>query len=85
MVLMKKTEFALSDGMSMAENALSHVLLLCVTDLNAPQTQGPQTSIPDQGFIQSPQVDKLLLNHQPESLQDAESGARVEEKIVYLW
>ncbi|NXR67831.1 ARG28 factor, partial [Rhadina sibilatrix] len=53
-------------------------------DLNASQTQGPQTSIPNQGSIQSSQVDKLLLNHQPESLQDAESGARVEEKIVYL-
>ncbi|XP_039946222.1 rho guanine nucleotide exchange factor 28 isoform X3 [Hirundo rustica] len=53
-------------------------------DLSAPQTQGPQTSIPNQGSTQSPQVDELLLNHQPESLQDAESGARVEEKIVYL-
>lgn len=53
-------------------------------DLNASQTQGPQTSIPNQGSIQPPQVDALLLNHQPESLQDAESGGRVEEKIVYL-
>ncbi|XP_066036834.1 rho guanine nucleotide exchange factor 28 isoform X2 [Chamaea fasciata] len=53
-------------------------------DLNAPQTQGLQTSIPNQGSIQSPQVDELLLNHQLESLQDAENGARVEEKIVYL-
>ncbi|XP_063277536.1 rho guanine nucleotide exchange factor 28 isoform X2 [Prinia subflava] len=53
-------------------------------DLNAPQTQGPQTSIPNQGSIQSPQTDELLLNHQPGSLQDAEGGARVEEKIVYL-
>ncbi|NXY57412.1 ARG28 factor, partial [Callaeas wilsoni] len=53
-------------------------------DLNASQTQGPQTSVPNQGSTQSPQVDELLLNHQPESLQDAESGARVEEKIVYL-
>ncbi|NWW23217.1 ARG28 factor, partial [Falcunculus frontatus] len=53
-------------------------------DLNASQTQGPQTSVPNQGSIQSPQVDKLQLKHQPESLQDAESGARVEEEIVYL-
>ncbi|NXA88025.1 ARG28 factor, partial [Melanocharis versteri] len=53
-------------------------------DLNASQTQGPQTRVPNQGSIQSPEVDELLLNHQPESLQDAESGARVEEKIVYL-
>ncbi|NXT13693.1 ARG28 factor, partial [Prunella fulvescens] len=53
-------------------------------DLNTPQTQGPQTSVPNQGSTQSPQVDELLLNHQPESLRDAESGARVEEKIVYL-
>ncbi|XP_074023040.1 rho guanine nucleotide exchange factor 28 [Numenius arquata] len=53
-------------------------------DLNASQTQGPQTSIPNQGSIQLPQVDTLLLNHQPESLQDTESGGRVEEKIVYL-
>ncbi|XP_064032367.1 rho guanine nucleotide exchange factor 28 isoform X2 [Pogoniulus pusillus] len=53
-------------------------------DLNALQTQGPQTSSPDQGSIQPPQVDVLLLDHQPESLQDTESGGRVEEKIVYL-
>ncbi|NXE97205.1 ARG28 factor, partial [Menura novaehollandiae] len=53
-------------------------------DLNASQTQGPQTSIPNQGSIQSPQVDDLLLNHQPESQQDLERGARVEEEIVYL-
>ncbi|XP_076219498.1 rho guanine nucleotide exchange factor 28 isoform X5 [Aptenodytes patagonicus] len=53
-------------------------------DLNASQTQGPQTSMPNQGSIQLPRVDTLLLNHQPESLQDAESGGRVEEKIVYL-
>ncbi|NXB33627.1 ARG28 factor, partial [Eulacestoma nigropectus] len=53
-------------------------------DLNASQTQGPQTSVPNQGSIQSPQVDKLQLNHQPESLQDAESRARAEEEIVYL-
>uniref|UniRef100_A0A8B9M2Z0 Rho guanine nucleotide exchange factor 28 n=1 Tax=Accipiter nisus TaxID=211598 RepID=A0A8B9M2Z0_9AVES len=53
-------------------------------DLNASQTQGPQTSIPNAGSIQPPRVDALLLNHQPESLQDAGSGARVEEKIVYL-
>ncbi|XP_075382702.1 rho guanine nucleotide exchange factor 28 isoform X2 [Mycteria americana] len=53
-------------------------------DLNASQTQGPQTSIPNQGSIQLPRVDALLLNHQPESLQNTESGGRVEEKIVYL-
>ncbi|NWW92958.1 ARG28 factor, partial [Rhynochetos jubatus] len=53
-------------------------------DLNASQTQSPQTSIPNQESIQPPRVDALLLNHQPESLQDAESGGRVEEKIVYL-
>ncbi|XP_052633453.1 rho guanine nucleotide exchange factor 28 isoform X4 [Harpia harpyja] len=53
-------------------------------DLNASQTQGPQTSIPNEGSIQPPRVDALLLNHQPESLQDAGSGGRVEEKIVYL-
>ncbi|XP_053788443.1 rho guanine nucleotide exchange factor 28 [Vidua chalybeata] len=53
-------------------------------DLNTSQTHSSQTSVPNQGSIQSPQVDELLLNHQPESLQDAESGARVEEKIVYL-
>jgi len=83
MVLMKKSEFALYDLMGMAEDALSHVLL-CVADLNASQTQGPQTSIPDQGSVPPPQADALLLNHQPESLQDAESRGRVEEKIVYL-
>ncbi|NXI15928.1 ARG28 factor, partial [Irena cyanogastra] len=53
-------------------------------DLNTSHTQGPQTSVPYQGSTQSPQVEELLLNHQPESLQDAETGARVEEKIVYL-
>ncbi|NXC00461.1 ARG28 factor, partial [Orthonyx spaldingii] len=53
-------------------------------DLNASQTQDPQTSVLNQGSIQSPQADELLLNHHPESQQDAESGARVEEKIVYL-
>ncbi|NWX41049.1 ARG28 factor, partial [Steatornis caripensis] len=53
-------------------------------DLNASQIQDPQTSIPNQGSIQPPQVDALLLNHQPENLQDAEGGGRVEEKIVYL-
>lgn len=84
MMLVKKSEFALFNGMGVAENALSHVLLLCVTDLNASQTHGPQTSVPNQGSIQSPQVDELQLNHQPENLQDAESGARVEEEIVYL-
>ncbi|NWT83959.1 ARG28 factor, partial [Lanius ludovicianus] len=53
-------------------------------DLNASQTQGPQMSVPNQGSIQSSQVDKLQLNHRHESLQDAQSGARVEEEIVYL-
>ncbi|XP_041342102.1 rho guanine nucleotide exchange factor 28 isoform X6 [Pyrgilauda ruficollis] len=53
-------------------------------DLNTSHTQGFQTSVPNQESIQSPQVDELLLNAQTESLQDAESGARVEEKIVYL-
>ncbi|NXE23809.1 ARG28 factor, partial [Ardeotis kori] len=53
-------------------------------DLNASQIQSPQTGGPNQGFIQPPRVDALVLNHQPESLQDAESGGRVEEKIVYL-
>ncbi|XP_074934328.1 rho guanine nucleotide exchange factor 28 isoform X2 [Phalacrocorax aristotelis] len=52
-------------------------------DLNASQTQVPQTSIPNQGSIQPPRVDALLVNHKPESLQDAEHGGRV-EKIVYL-
>lgn len=69
----------------MAENALSHVLLLCITDLNASQTQGPQTSIPNQESIQPSRVDALLLSHQPESLQDEKDEDRVEEKIVYLW
>ncbi|NWR59452.1 ARG28 factor, partial [Bucorvus abyssinicus] len=53
-------------------------------DLNASQTQGPQTSMPNQGSIQPPLVGAPLLNHQPESLQDAEGGGRVDEKIVYL-
>uniref|UniRef100_A0A8D2NFK1 Rho guanine nucleotide exchange factor 28 n=1 Tax=Zonotrichia albicollis TaxID=44394 RepID=A0A8D2NFK1_ZONAL len=53
-------------------------------DLSTSETHGSQKSVPNHGSIQSPQVDELLLNHQPESLQDAESGARVEEKIVYL-
>ncbi|XP_069737218.1 rho guanine nucleotide exchange factor 28 isoform X2 [Phaenicophaeus curvirostris] len=53
-------------------------------DLNASETWDPKTSIPNQESIQSPQVDTLLLNHQPESQQDAESGDRIEEKIVYL-
>ncbi|NXG15528.1 ARG28 factor, partial [Grallaria varia] len=53
-------------------------------DLNTPQTQGAQTTIPNQGSIQSSRVDALLLNHQPESLQDTESEGRVEDKIVYL-
>ncbi|NXJ81391.1 ARG28 factor, partial [Trogon melanurus] len=53
-------------------------------DLNTSQMQGPQTSIPNQGSTQLPRADALLLDHQFESLQDAESGGRVEEKIVYL-
>ncbi|XP_074712454.1 rho guanine nucleotide exchange factor 28 isoform X1 [Strix uralensis] len=53
-------------------------------DLNASQTQCPQTSIPNQAPIQLPGVEAQLLDHQPESLQDAEGGGRVEEKIVYL-
>ncbi|XP_065600284.1 rho guanine nucleotide exchange factor 28 [Cyrtonyx montezumae] len=53
-------------------------------DLNASQIQGPQASSPNHGSIQPPQVDTLLLNHQPESLQDAESGDGGEENIVYL-
>ncbi|NWR73763.1 ARG28 factor, partial [Centropus unirufus] len=53
-------------------------------DLNASETQGPQTSIPNQESIQAPQIKAPQLNHQPESQQDAESGDRVEEKIVYL-
>ncbi|XP_062468436.1 rho guanine nucleotide exchange factor 28 isoform X4 [Pezoporus occidentalis] len=53
-------------------------------DLNTSQTQGPQTSIPNQGSIQPSRVDALLLNHQPESLQDDKDEDRVEEKIVYL-
>ncbi|KAL9821666.1 rho guanine nucleotide exchange factor 28 isoform 2-T2 [Geothlypis trichas] len=62
----------------------SNSSLVYEDDLNPSETQGSQRSVPNQGSIQSPQVDELLLNHQPESLQDAESGARVEEKIVYL-
>uniref|UniRef100_A0A8B9B7W4 Rho guanine nucleotide exchange factor 28 n=1 Tax=Anser brachyrhynchus TaxID=132585 RepID=A0A8B9B7W4_9AVES len=53
-------------------------------DLNASQTQGPQTSGPSHGSIQTPQVEALLLNHQRESLQDMKSGDRGEENIVYL-
>ncbi|XP_010172605.2 rho guanine nucleotide exchange factor 28, partial [Antrostomus carolinensis] len=53
-------------------------------DLNASETQDPQASIPNQGSIQQPRVDALLLNHQPENLQDAESGGRGEERVVYL-
>ncbi|XP_009070381.1 PREDICTED: LOW QUALITY PROTEIN: rho guanine nucleotide exchange factor 28 [Acanthisitta chloris] len=56
----------------------------CNNDLNTSQTQGPQTSIPNQGSIQSPQVDALLLNSQPESLQDTQSEDKVKDKIVYL-
>ncbi|XP_051498944.1 rho guanine nucleotide exchange factor 28 isoform X2 [Apus apus] len=53
-------------------------------DLNASQTQSPQKSIPNRGFIQLPQVDTELLNNQPENLQDAECRVGGEEKIVYL-
>ncbi|NXX79551.1 ARG28 factor, partial [Urocolius indicus] len=53
-------------------------------DVNASQIQGPQTSLPNQGSIEPLRVEALLLDHQPESLQDAESGDGVEEKIVYL-
>ncbi|XP_033929060.1 rho guanine nucleotide exchange factor 28 isoform X2 [Melopsittacus undulatus] len=53
-------------------------------DLNASQTQGSQTSIPNQGSIQPSRIDALLLNHQPESPQDDKDEDRVEEKIVYL-
>ncbi|XP_027739095.1 rho guanine nucleotide exchange factor 28 isoform X4 [Empidonax traillii] len=53
-------------------------------DLNTSQIPGPETSIPNKGSIPLPQVDSLVLSHQPESLQDTESGGRVEEKIVYL-
>ncbi|XP_064356041.1 rho guanine nucleotide exchange factor 28 isoform X3 [Dromaius novaehollandiae] len=52
-------------------------------DLNASQAQGPQTGSPNHGSIQPLRAD-ALLNHQPESQQDAESGDRVEENIVYL-
>nr|XP_021387467.1 rho guanine nucleotide exchange factor 28 isoform X4 [Lonchura striata domestica] len=62
----------------------SNSSLIYEDDLSTSQTQSPQSSVPNQGSIQSPQVDELLLSHQPESLEDAESGARVEEKIVYL-
>lgn len=53
-------------------------------DLNASQTQGPQTSGLSHGSIQTPRVEALLPNHQPESLQDMKSGDRGKEKIVYL-
>lgn len=69
----------------MEENLLSHVLFLFLTDLNASQTQGPQAGSPNHGSIQPPQVEPLMLNHQPESLQDAEGGDGGEENIVYLW
>ncbi|NXE44618.1 ARG28 factor, partial [Casuarius casuarius] len=52
-------------------------------DLNASQAQGPQTGSPNHGSIQHLRAD-ALLNHQPESQQDAESGDRIEENIVYL-
>ncbi|XP_072216336.1 rho guanine nucleotide exchange factor 28 isoform X2 [Excalfactoria chinensis] len=53
-------------------------------DLNASQIQGPQAGSPNRGSIQPPQVETLLLNHQPESLQDVGSGDGGEENIVYL-
>ncbi|XP_021235289.1 rho guanine nucleotide exchange factor 28 isoform X3 [Numida meleagris] len=53
-------------------------------DLSASQIQGPQASSPNHGSVQPPRVDALLLNHQPESLQDTESGDGGEENIVYL-
>uniref|UniRef100_A0A669Q4N1 Rho guanine nucleotide exchange factor 28 n=1 Tax=Phasianus colchicus TaxID=9054 RepID=A0A669Q4N1_PHACC len=53
-------------------------------DLNASQIQGPQADSPNHGSIQPPRVEALLLNHQPESPQDAESGDGGEENIVYL-
>ncbi|XP_015704359.1 rho guanine nucleotide exchange factor 28 isoform X7 [Coturnix japonica] len=53
-------------------------------DLNASQIQGPQAGSPNRGSIQPPQVEALLLNHQPESLQDVGSGDGGEENIVYL-
>ncbi|XP_052557221.1 rho guanine nucleotide exchange factor 28 isoform X3 [Tympanuchus pallidicinctus] len=53
-------------------------------DLNASQIQSPQADSPNHGSIQPPRVEALLLNHQPESLQDTESGDGGEENIVYL-
>ncbi|NXC41042.1 ARG28 factor, partial [Penelope pileata] len=53
-------------------------------DLNEARIQGPQASGPNHGSIQPPRVETLLLNHQPESLQDVESGDGGEENIVYL-
>ena len=70
--------------MGIKEDVLSHVLLLFLTDLNASQIQGPQVDSPNHGSVQPPRVEALLLNHQPESLQDAESGDGGEENIVYL-
>ncbi|XP_017663830.1 PREDICTED: rho guanine nucleotide exchange factor 28 isoform X5 [Lepidothrix coronata] len=81
---------ALTSALWKSTGPYQHVSLSCKNkdsfnnDLNTSQTQGPETSIPNKGSIQSPQVDALVLSRQPESLQDTESGGRVEEKIVYL-
>ncbi|XP_032532441.1 rho guanine nucleotide exchange factor 28 isoform X2 [Chiroxiphia lanceolata] len=82
---------ALTSALWKSTGPYQHVSLSCKNnkdsfnnDLNTSQTQGPETSIPNKGSTQSPQVDALVLSHQPESLQDTEGGGRVEEKIVYL-
>ncbi|XP_051644108.1 rho guanine nucleotide exchange factor 28 isoform X2 [Manacus candei] len=82
---------ALTSALWKSTDPYQHVSLSCKNnkdsfnnDLNTSQTQGPETSIPNKGSIQLPQVDTLVLSHQPENLQDTESGGRVEEKIVYL-
>lgn len=82
-MLMKKSEFALYNGTGMAEDALSHILLLCVTDLSSPEPKGTQTSTPNNGLTAPPLVDVLQLK-QRESQEGTESGDGVEEKIVYL-
>ncbi|KAM9508196.1 rho guanine nucleotide exchange factor 28 isoform 2-T2 [Guaruba guarouba] len=82
---------ALSSALSKSTGPYSQMSFSCKSnkdafnnDLNASQTQGPQTSIPNQESIQPSRVDALLLSHQPESLQDEKDEDRVEEKIVYL-
>ncbi|XP_027527328.1 rho guanine nucleotide exchange factor 28 isoform X6 [Neopelma chrysocephalum] len=82
---------ALTSALWKSTGPYQHMSLSCKSnkdsfnnDLNTLQTQGPETSIPNKGSTQSPQVDAVVLSHQPESLQDTESGGRVEEKIVYL-